>query len=244
MNGRRRRRLVPGAMLLVLLAGGVAAGEGLTPPTTHVLLVGDSILRQTGPALGDLLGDGSTVHNDGVNSSGLLTPEVFDWRDRLGQELVRTDPDVVVMLFIGNYTDDRDHLWHLPNGGVVRDVEDPAFAREWGHQADLLMAEIAPRGIPVVLVLPPPMPTEELQGVVAALRTEYERIAREWPQVRLVDAADVLGGPNGEWVGELPVIPGGPPRTVRVADGVHLTDAGQRLLAEAIAPAIRPPQAA
>ena len=74
------------------------------PPPRDVLLVGDSIMKSTGPALADQLGDRYRVHNEGVNGSGVLTPDVFDWPAQLPASLNQFDPDVVVMLFIGNYT--------------------------------------------------------------------------------------------------------------------------------------------
>lgn len=229
------RKRAAGLLVLALLAVGVGVGEAATPSTRHALLVGDSIMRQTGPALANRLGDGWTVHNEGVNGSGLLTPGVFDWSDRLEQDLARTDPDVVVFLMIGNYTADPSELWHTPEGEVVRDIGAPAFAREWGRQADEAMDAIAETGAPVVLVLPPPMPTDELQAVVDALRDEYRRIAAERPFVRLVDAARPLGGPDGEWIGFLP----GEDVPIRTADAVHLAPHGQRLLAQTIAPVVR-----
>ena len=146
-EGRRRRvTRVAGLVVLGLLAVGVGVGEALTPGTEHVLLVGDSIMRQTGPALTRQLGDEYTVHNEGVNGSGLLTPRFFDWADQLEQDLVRTDPDVVVMLFIGNYTDDPAEFWTTPEGEVIRSVGAPHFAREWGRQVDAAMAAIAETG--------------------------------------------------------------------------------------------------
>lgn len=223
--------------MLALLAVGVVVGEALTPSTEHVLLVGDSIMRQTGPALDHRLGDEFTVHNEGVNGSGLLTPAVFDWPDRLDQELARTDPDVVVVLFIGNYTDDPEEFWTTAAGRSVREVGSDAFSREWGRQADAAMAAIAETDAEVVLVLPPPMATAELQDVVDALRAEYERVAERWPQVSLVDAGAAVGGPDGEWVAELPTADGRV-LAVRVPDTVHLAEYGQRLLAREIAPVI------
>ena len=229
---------VAGLVVLGLLALGVGLGEVLTPSTTHVLLVGDSIMRQTGPALTRQLGDDFTVHNEGVNNSGLLTPGFFDWPAQLEEDLVRTDPDVVVMLFIGNYTDDPADLWTTPEGEQVDSVHAPRFAREWGRQVDAAMAAIAESGTQVVLVLPPPMVTGELQAVVDALRVEYERVADEWPFVTLADAADAVGGENGEWVAELPAGDGSV-RPVRVPDTVHLAEHGQRLLARELVPAVR-----
>ena len=231
---------VAGLVVLALLVGGVAVGEVLTPSTEHVLLVGDSIMRQTGPALTRQVGDEYTVHNEGVNGSGLLTPSVFDWSDQLEQDLVRTDPDVVVMLFIGNYTDDPAEFWTTARGEPVRRAGAPAFAREWGRQVDAAMAAIAETGARVVLVLPPPMATADLQAVVDALRAEYERVASDWGFVTLADATAAVGGQNGEWVAELPGGDGSS-RPVRVPDTVHLAPHGQRLVAAEILRAVRRP---
>ena len=151
---------------------------------------------------------------------------------------MRTDPDVVVMLFIGNYTDDPDELWTTAAGEVVDSVHRPAFAREWGRQVDAAMAAIAESGARVVLVLPPPMVTGELQAVVDALRAEYERVAADWDFVTLADATTAVGGENGEWVATLPD-GAGIERPVRVPDTVHLAVHGQRLLAREIAPEVR-----
>jgi len=215
------------------MAAGVGVGEALTPGEEQVLLVGDSIMRQSGPALARQLGDGWAVHNEGVNGSGLLTPDRFDWADHLEQDLARTDPDVVVFLFIGNYTDDPEQFWRTPEGREVRDIGSGAFAREWGREADRAMAAIAETDARVVLVLPPPMPNDELQAVVDALRAEYERVAGRWDFIRLADATEALGGPEGEWVGFKRTV-GGDLQPVRVGDGVHLAPLGQRLLAAEI----------
>ncbi len=224
--------------VLALLAGGVVAGEVLTPSTEHVLLVGDSIMRQTGPALTRQLGDAYTVHNEGVNGSGMLTPAFFDWSDQLEQDLARTDPDVVVFLMIGNYTDRADWHWTTADGRTITDKTSAAFARAWGEEVDEAMAAIAETGAEVVLVLPPPMALDDLQLVVDNLRAEYEAVAARWPNVTLVDAVDAVGGPDGEWVAELPAGDGSI-RPVRVPDTVHLAEHGQRLVALEILQGIR-----
>ena len=190
-------RRAAGLVGLALLAAGVAVGEAATPGTEHVLLVGDSIMHQTGPALERQVGDRFTVHNEGVNGSGLLTPGVFDWPDQLTQVLARTDPDVVVVLFIGNYTDEPAQFWTTDRGREVRDKTSALFAEEWGRQADAAMVAIAAVGAEVVLVLPPPMVGADLVAVAEALRAEYRRVAQRWDFVRLVDAADAVGGPDG-----------------------------------------------
>lgn len=227
-----------GLVLLALLAAGTGVGEALTPPTEHVLLVGDSIMNLTGPALDQRLGDDYTVHNAGVNGSGLLTPGFYDWPEHLAEELARTDPDVVVVLFIGNYTDEPDQYWRRPDGTAIQDKASEAFARAWAEQAEAFMEQLAATDAEVIWVLPPPMAVTDAEVVVEHLRRVDQELAERWPQVHLVDGRAALDGPDGEWVAELPVN-GGPPRPVRTPDTVHLTAAGQTLMAQAIAPVVR-----
>jgi hypothetical protein len=191
----------------------------ITPPE-QVLLVGDSILRQTGPALVRALGDGFTVRNVAVNGSGLLTPRFFDWAARVDQELARATPDLVVISFIGNYTGDPAGLWTTADGRTVESIESPDFAPEWARQTDALLADVARTGARVVLVLPPSIPVPAVQDVVDRLRVVYQDAAARWPNVTLVDAAAVLPGPED-----------------RAEDGVHLSDRGEQRLAAAIAAA-------
>jgi hypothetical protein len=191
----------------------------LTPPA-RVLLVGDSILRQAGPALARTFGHGATVRNAAVNGSGLLTPRFFDWAAQLDEELARATPDLVVVSFIGNYTGDPAGLWRTSDGEVVESIEDPAFAPEWARQTDAVLADLAPTGAAVVLVLPPSIPVPAVQAVVDRLRVVYQDAAARWPFVTLVDAMAVLDDPGD-----------------RAADGVHLSDGGAQALAAAIAAA-------
>jgi hypothetical protein len=221
--------------LVVGLIGGFQAGRAEPVPTVvhptatpagaeapqRVLLVGDSILRQTGPALADSLGAGFSVRNVAVNGSGLLTPRFFDWPARVDGELDRITPDLVVVSFIGNYTGDPAGLWTTADGHVVESIEDPTFAVEWGRQTEALLDTLAPTGARVVLVLPPDIPVPAVQAVVEQLRVEYERVAAAHPEVTLVDADAVLEGPED-----------------RAPDGVHLSDRGERRLAQAIADAL------
>jgi hypothetical protein len=216
--------------LVVGLIGGFQAGRAEPVPTVvhpapasvpapqRVLLVGDSILRQTGPALAERLGPTYAVRNIAVNGSGLLTPRFYDWADRLGEELAMIRPDLVVVSFIGNYTGDARGLWVAEDGTTVEEISSPTFSREWEHQTDAVMAALEPTGATVVLVLPPSIPVPAVQEVVDRLRVVYERVAERWPFVRLVDAAAVVDGPED-----------------RATDGVHLSDRGERLLAGEIA---------
>jgi hypothetical protein len=203
------------------------------PPQQDVLLVGDSIMKSTGEALARQLGDGFRVHNEGVNGSGLLTPDVFDWPVHLPASLSRFDPDVVVMLFIGNYTADVAQKWVGADGRLVPDIYSRSFAREWGRQAERFVTQILGSGAEVVLVLPPPMISARVQTVTDRLRAEYRAVASRHPEVTLADATTAVGGPRGEWVATRPTASSGS-APVRVADTVHLAPHGQGLVAHEI----------
>ena len=199
-----------------------ASPAGAAPTTVHdVLLVGDSIMRSTGPALAHQLGARWRVHNEGVNGSGLLTPGVFPWPRHLAASLNRFDPDVVVMLFIGNYTSDPAQKWVAADGRRVPDIYSRSFAREWGRQAERFVTQMIGSGAEVVLVLPPPMLSARVQIVIDRLRAEYRAVASRHPEVTLADATTAVGGPHGEWVATRPTASGGS-APVRVADTVHL----------------------
>ena len=213
----------------------VVAGAATTEAAgvQDVLLVGDSIMRSTGPSLGFQLGNRYRVHNEGQNGSGLLTPQVFDWKRHLRTSLQRVDPDIAVLLMIGNYTATPSQFWRTPAGAPIRDVYDPAFARAWGRQADRVVTTMLASGARVVLVLPPPMISARVQQVTDRLRAEYRAVARRHPGVILADATRAVGGPNGEWVATKPS-PRGGTGPVRTADTVHLDVLGQYLVAEEI----------
>jgi hypothetical protein len=218
----------------------VSAPTGAPAAATvqDVLLVGDSIMKSPGPALAHQLGAPWRVHNEGVNGSGLLTPGVFPWPRHLPASLNRFGPDVVVMLFIGNYTADPAQKWVGADGRRVPDIYARSFAREWGRQAERFVTQMISTGAEVVLVLPPPMISARVQTVTDRLRAEYQAIAAQHPEVTLVDAATAVGGPDGEWVATRPTA-AGTLAPVRVADTVHLADHGQALVAHEIRLGIR-----
>src|SRR5829696_966285 len=179
MSSRSVKGLALG-VVIVIVGGLVLAYFLLTP--TPVLLAGDSILRQTGPALDDRFGRGVEIDNAAVNNSGLLTPDYVDWRRRLADEVAEDDPEVIVFLFIGNYSDDDLFV----NGdGVEVQKNTPEFFAAWEHEADLLMQELRDSDADVYWVLPPPQLSADNQATTAGLRQAYERLAQRWRRIEL-----------------------------------------------------------
>jgi hypothetical protein len=218
------------------------AGCSRSEPEARVLLVGDSVMKETGEhveeALESLPDIGSVeVENAGVNGSGMLTPSVYDWQTRARELVEEFDPDVVVVLFVGNYAD--DNLWAAADGSPIEGYTDEFFAA-WGEQTNLMMETLTSQGAEVYLVHPPPLPIPEGERRVTALRDVNIQVATNFPGTALIDGTAALSDEEGRFADELPVPPNGEVETVRQPDGVHLTPAGGRLLAQAVAEVIAP----
>ena len=230
-----RGRHALGAVGVVLALLGVAVATWLSvQDEPELLLVGDSIMRQTGPALVDEL-PAYEVDNRAVNGSGLLTPAVYDWVDRLPGLVAQARPEATVVLFIGNYAEEED--WWIGPDGVPVAPGTPAFFSAWRAQADEVVAILEQAGTDIYWVLPPPVASAWGNETINGLRAVYRDLAADHPGITLVDAAPPLTDGTGQfrWSvadgegGELPV---------RAGDGVHLAPDGARLLAQVIASAV------
>jgi hypothetical protein len=230
------------AAIVTALAAATLPGCSFFDKGQDVLLVGDSIMNQTGdfvagelqkqPSLSDV-----KVEKDAVNGSGLMTPHVYDWDTKIDELVNDHHPKIVVLLFIGNYSD--TDLFPGPDGQPIPNDYGQAFFDEWGRQAESITRDLQGRNIVVDWVLPPPLYGDEGTRREEAMRNTYLDLARRVPGVGLIDGRQALGGANGEFEWKLPDV-NGQVQTVRQGDSVHLTDAGGQLLARQIAFAIAP----
>ncbi len=217
---RRRGLLLSTA---VLLAAALLPGCGEDGPR-RVLLVGDSLMNQTGAALTNILRD-DDVRNEGVNGSGLLTPAYLDWPAQLRRLLDRFDPDVVVFRFVGNFDLGTGETYTAADGHVIESRRDPAFYDAWQAQARRMTDQAEEAGAEVVWVLPPPNASFVPQANTDRLREGYEDLG-----TTTVDANEVLADEDGEF---LPEAEDGTP--LRNDDGLHLATEGARRLARLVA---------
>lgn len=209
-------------LLLLLALAAIALPACSDEGADRVLLVGDSVMGQTAPALSRALGDDVDVRNESVSGSGLLTPWFVDWPAELRRLLRVADPDVVAFLFVGNYRGDDEPEYETATGHQIEQPGDPAFYRAWQAQAER-MTEMASEEADVIWVLPPPMANATDARIVAGLREVYEAVAEE-TGADLVDADDSLAGPDNEFVARW-----------RAVDGVHLAPDGARRLGDQLA---------
>ncbi len=207
----------------------------------QVLLIGDSIMNQSGLFLEGALADRTggipiEVHNKGVNGSGLLTPQLYDWQAEAGRLVEEIQPDVVVVLFVGNYT--ATELYVNEAGLEVVGYTDQFF-ESWEREARELQQTIAVSGADIYWVNPPPMLKEEGEQRVVEFRMIHRRIAEDWTGTVLIDGTEALSTGEGGYAWELPDETGRLEQ-VRTIDSVHLTRHGAQLLAAEMARQIAP----
>jgi hypothetical protein len=244
VRSHRPARLATLAAVFAVAVFGLP-GCSLFDKKVDILLIGDSIMSQSAQFTESSVIDQPNVgsaktHIEAINGSGLLTPHLCDQCDFLGRapDLIDTyQPKVVVILFIGNYSD--TDLWTGPDGKPIPNDYGEAFLAAWGAQAEKLTNALAAHGAQVDWVLPPPLAGDEGQRREQGIRRTYEALQKKVPSIALIDSKVALGGPNGEWVWRRAGVDGGEV-TVRQGDSVHLTDDGGRLLAHQMALTIAP----
>lgn len=223
--------LVGVAMYLILTTTDSEAQE----PPVRVLLIGDSIMNQAGVYLESSLEEQSgvdvEVRNEGRNGTGLLTPANYDWLAETPALVEEYQPDIIAVLFVGNYTDTG--LWRTEGGAEVEGYTD-LFFREWEGEARALQNELAVSGADIYWVNPPPMLADEGTRRVSYFRQIHRGIAEDWTGTVLIDGTDVLANDDGSYAFELPG-EDGDLEQVRTIDSVHLTALGSELLADEIA---------
>ncbi|MDZ7732007.1 MAG: hypothetical protein U5R31_01880 [Acidimicrobiia bacterium] len=190
--------------------------------TTDVLLIGDSIMAQSGEFVDEELEEheglgGVSVRNEGVNGSGLLTPDLFDWHEQAELLVGWLEPEIVVILFVGNYSLEDPYV--TDDGEPIEGYTE-LFFETWGEEARRLTDIARAGGAEVFWVQPPPMAGGTGGHRAEELRDVYEEVV-EAENTGLVDGGTALGDPGRQFTWELPG-EGGEPQTVRTPDGVHL----------------------
>ncbi len=214
-----------------------STGEASAAPirsVDDVLLLGDSVMSQASTQLSTAFGAaGVTTAYAGGPGTGPLSPQ-GSWATQLDAWVAGTDPDVVVIEACCNYTTEPDRRFVDAAGHEVA-PNSPEVLEVWDAEIRDLIDRAGARGARVALVRFPPVQSNgwygPIEAHVTAVNALYDRIAHDRPDVQLIDWGAVLA-PDGIFTWDLPG-PDGAPMRVRFADGVHLTDAGSRLVAEA-----------
>jgi len=204
------------------------------PLRVHV--AGDSIVHDAGNAFLEVAAADPllrpTLHYE--NATGLTRPDFYDWPAALVDDMATHRPDVVFVLFGGN---DAQGL-ETPTGEVFQRVAEPGWQQEYGRRVGAVMDLLRAEDRIIVWIGLPPMREAGFDGRAATMSEIYRAQAEERPWVRFLDTVPVLGDAEGNYVEAKPG-PSGATEDLRQDDGVHLSAAGARWVAEAMAAQVR-----
>jgi hypothetical protein len=232
VSGSRASKALIAAAVVVVLAA-VGWYFLLRDDRTRVLLVGDSLMRQTAPVLEGALGSDVNVQNEAKNGTGLLSRDQYDWLSKLPDMVDDFDPEVVVASFNGNCAEPAGLD---PDKPVECDSQ--AFYEQWAEAAERATDIMESHGAKVLWVLPPPELVSEAQTRAKGLGQVYLDLAKQHPEVAIIDGYKALADDNGDYLATVPG-PNGP-IPLRAPDTVHFTEEGAKRFAFAILTGIVP----
>ncbi len=182
---------------------------------------GDSLAGSLGPSLGELTAATGVVQPVFFSkvSSGLGSPDFFDWPKRGAEEMMKLDPEVSVFIIGAN------------DFSLVG--KEPA---NWRPQYEQLVEQMMTLLIGddrIVYWVGAPVFKDNRSEKIVQLNEVFQRVASRHPEVVYVDAYQLFAGPDGKYT---PFLPDGEGETLRVRDddGVHFTPEGGDLLADAV----------
>jgi hypothetical protein len=187
------------------------------------MLIGDSIMDEASCAIAASLSAlGVETYRHAIGGTGLLNSPV-DWVTTTKQLLAAEHPEVVLAIFVGNY------LAPPPDAAGRRiEIDTPEFFAAWQQRAEALSRVVRESGAKLYWVSPPPIALPPLSHA-QRLFEGYKTI----PGDHWLNAGESLAGGDGKAVTGM--ITCGRRRTIRAADGTHLTADGARIYGQSIA---------
>lgn len=160
-------------------------------------------------------------------NSGLTRPDFFDWPRYFAEEVLPTDPEVVVVMFGANDSQGMEV------DGKAFAPSTPEWQEEYRRRAGVIMDQLRGPGRLVLWVGQPHMRDAGFDARMGVLDDIYASEAEGRPWVRFLDSRPVLS-PDGE--GYQATAADG--RSLRQGDGIHLDRDGAAALAEAVVAAV------
>jgi hypothetical protein len=203
------------------------------PPTPlqplKVWMAGDSLMGTISESFSGLVKSDArfNVSNDYRIGTGLARPDVFNWPDRISQEVAAVNPDVVVLSFGAN--DDQDMA---ANGRRVA-LLSPEWQVEYANRINQILSVVATGNRQVIWLGMPAVRRPRLNHTKDVMNGLVKVAAATRPNVTYVDMGPVFDTPDGGYTTYLNDA-SGKPVAVREADGIHLTLSGANRLSPAI----------
>jgi len=188
---------------------------------------GDSLAGSLGPSLGKLTGDTGVVQPTFLSkvSSGLNSPDFWDWPEKAGEEMFKVNPEVVAFIIGANDFD------------VVQ--KDPA---KWRPQYEQVVEQLMTLLIGdnrAVYWIGAPIFNDRRSEKLVEVNQVFKDVAARHPEVVYIDAYALFSTTDGLYT---PFIEAEDGETIRARadDGVHFTPEGGDHLARAIVSFLEP----
>jgi hypothetical protein len=211
-----------------------ACRSDLSPDAPLRLWIGgDSLAGSLGPSLGAQTASTGVVQPvyDSRVSSGLSSPEFFDWPRHAIDEMARLNPEVVVFIIGAND-------WTTPRSTPTDASGAPAWRAEYAQQVETVLealegADTRERPRPVYWVGSPPLQEKRKDAGVREVNAVAREVIAGHPTATYVDAYQLFSSPEGVYTASL-AGPNGKAIRVRTNDGVHFTPEGGDVLGVAV----------
>ncbi len=207
---------------------------GLTPDSPLRLWIGgDSLAGSLGPSLGEQTAATGVVQPvyDSRVSSGLSSPEFFDWPSHATQEMARLNPEVVVFIVGAND-------WTTPRATPLDASGEPEWKAQYAGQVEAMLdilegADTLAQPRSVSWVGAPTLQDRRKDAGVREVNAIAQAVVARHPHATYIDAHQLFASPDGAYTATL-AGPNGTSVRVRTPDGVHLTPEGGDLLGVAV----------
>ena len=210
-------------------AGGPATPDCRQPLTPsdplRLWIGGDSLAGSLGPSLGAMTGATGVVQPTFHSkvSSGLASPDFYDWPKHAPEDFLKYDPEVAVFM-IG--TNDAKAL---PQNAA----DDQQWRNEYTVRVEEMLQLLIGDGRTVYWVGAPVVKDRAFAERVQALDDVAAKVVAQHPEAHYVDAYALLADAEGGYTASLPD-EDGESVVVRAGDGVHLTPEGGDVIARAV----------
>jgi hypothetical protein len=191
---------------------------------------GDSLAGSLGPSLGETVAATGVVapRFDSRVSSGLTSPEFFDWPKHAAEEMAARDPEAVVFIID---TNDANAMPDLATADNATELTAEYSAKI----EEMMRIFIGDDHRPVYWVGAPPMKDPDLDDNVNVLNGVIAEVASKHPEVTFIDVSGEFSDSDGGFITSA-TDETGDRVTLRSADGIHLTpEGGQRMAAPVFA---------
>ncbi|MEG2173645.1 MAG: DUF459 domain-containing protein [Desulfovibrionaceae bacterium] len=193
-----------------------------------VLFAGDSIMEGVGPVMATMLANrtGLTFVQAGRSSTGLCRPDFYDWPKAM-RTYMRTNHPSVVVFCIGT-NDDQS----VTDAGARYHFDSPRWKQAYARKVEEIINIIAENGAVSIWVSAPIMGSKAMRPRVHAIM-EVIRQTCENKNVTFVDVWGTLADGSGNYQ-YAALTPNGKRILLRAKDGVHVTSAGNKMLAKTV----------